>query len=432
MKHIFTLFIGFFAFVLLMNAQIFQSNFENWTAGNPDGWVGIKTNIESDSIIQITTGATYGSNACKLVNTESTHKRLTTQPLSVTAGEAYEIKFWVKGKGNIRTALYDVDYGNYNAYINVDAATWTQYSQTVTAAASSSSAEFIISVQSTVAANDHLQLDSVAIVPTTVNFVSIYDIQGQAATSPYNGQVVKTRGVVTALHYDFEGGTYKGYFIQDGAGQWNGMYVYSTTVTPAIGDSVSVTATVTEFSGLTELTSVTSVILNSGNVLPSPTSITTGTMAEGYESVLISLSNAQCTDANAGYGIWIVNDGSGALGVDDDIFAYTPILNEYYSITGIGHYSFSEYKILPRSVADVILGINDINKNNLIKLYPNPSVDGVFFIEGAIINVSITDAQGKFLFNTSNKIDLSNYSKGVYIAKIQTENGIVLEKIVIE
>lgn len=433
MKHTFTLFIGFFAFILIANSQvIYQSSFEDWTSGSPDGWAGNITSIEADSIIQITTGTLYGSNACQLVNAESTHKRFTTQDLSVTAGDAYEVKFWVKGKGNIRTALYDTDYGAYNAYINVDATTWTEYSQIVTAAHTTTTAEFIISVQSTVLADGHLQLDSVVISLSSIPSVSIYDIQGQTANSPYATQVVKTRGVVTSLEYDFAGGTYKGYFLQDGNGAWNGIYAYTSTLTPAIGDSISVTANVSEYNGLTELTNCTSIILNSGNTLPTPAAIATGAMAEDYESVLISLSNAQCTNANAGYGMWTVNDGSGALNVDDDVFAYTPVLNEYYSITGIGQYSFSEYKILPRSAADVILGMNDLNNDSSVDIFPNPSENGIFYIKGDVLNIEVTDFSGKFLFNTDKDIDLSAYPEGVYIARVKSESGTKIIKLVRE
>ena len=46
--------------------------------------------------------------------------------------------------------------------------------------------------------------------------VSIYEIQGQSAASPYADQVVTTEGIVTGVYG-------LGYFIQDGEGAWNGI-----------------------------------------------------------------------------------------------------------------------------------------------------------------------------------------------------------------
>ena len=38
------------------------------------------------------------------------------------------------------------------------------------------------------------------------------------------------------------------------------------------------------------------------------------------------MTNAQCNNDNAGFGEWVVNDGSGDMTIDDLMFSYTPIL----------------------------------------------------------------------------------------------------------
>jgi Endonuclease I len=68
----------------------------------------------------------------------------------------------------------------------------------------------------------------------TGELVSIYDIQGQQEDSPYSGQVVSTTGVVT-------GNFGTSYFIQNGTGLWNGLFIYESGRNPSIGDSVIVT-----------------------------------------------------------------------------------------------------------------------------------------------------------------------------------------------
>ncbi|GAB2536597.1 ExeM/NucH family extracellular endonuclease [Brachybacterium huguangmaarense] len=97
--------------------------------------------------------------------------------------------------------------------------------------------------------------------PGTV--VPIADIQGTGAASPLAGTSVTTEGVVTAVYAT---GGLNGYVIQTGGtggaldfsshAASDAIFVYSsaTASTVAIGDSVRVTGTVSEFNGLTQIT----------------------------------------------------------------------------------------------------------------------------------------------------------------------------------
>ena len=109
---------------------------------------------------------------------------------------------------------------------------------------------------------------------------TIRAIQGSAQVSPLAGQQVRTTGIVTAL--DTVGGI--GFWIQDPAPDANpatseGVFVFTNTTAglPAVGDAVTVTGTVSEYTagnannlGLTEITSPTVVRTSSGNALPAP------------------------------------------------------------------------------------------------------------------------------------------------------------------
>lgn len=74
-------------------------------------------------------------------------------------------------------------------------------------------------------------------------------------------------------------------------------------------------------------------------------------------------------------------------------------------------------------------------------IYPNPT-SGIINIDGKnIMKVEVINIQGqKIYFNSSHKnqtselisIDLSGYSKGLYFLKVNTSNGIVLSKVVVE
>lgn len=106
----------------------------------------------------------------------------------------------------------------------------------------------------------------------------IWAIQGSGPASPFAGQVVRTENnIVTAMSYDEAADLPNGFFIQTPAARAdvsdqtsNGVLVFTGAV-PAvsIGDQVDVTATVSEFFGMTELTSATVTVDSSGNALPS-------------------------------------------------------------------------------------------------------------------------------------------------------------------
>jgi PKD repeat protein len=158
-------------FAFIGNAQNMLTNpgFETWTGSKPDGWFGTKTNISASDVAQYTENTHSGSSACQLINTTTSHKRFTSQSLNVTAGTTYTVKFWARGKGDVRTGFWDglgSDGANfaYNDYISVGSNDWKQYEQTVTAPATVNNAECIFSLRNTVEANGHLQIDDVELL----------------------------------------------------------------------------------------------------------------------------------------------------------------------------------------------------------------------------------------------------------------------------
>lgn len=177
--------------------------------------------------------------------------------------------------------------------------------------------------------------------------VSIYDIQGQEPESPYHGQVVTTTGMVTGVFG-------AGFFMQDGQGEWNGIYVY-TSQSVTRGDEIRLTAEVDEYYELTELKNVDGLeILSSGNTLPEPAILSTWDVNdEAWEGVLVKVENAVCTDPDLGYGEWELNDGTGPCIVDDLGIVYIPGEGLTYSVTGPLYFSFGAYKIEPRDESDI-------------------------------------------------------------------------------
>lgn len=447
MKKIFTFLITAIFFAGAVNAQVFSSRFDTWSSGVPaGGWSGTATNLEADSTVQITTGTQYGANACQMINEESQHRRLTTTGISVSAGQAYDITYWVKGQGDIRGGLFDNhvsdgDYGyTYASYISVNSTGWTQYTQTVVADTTNPAAEFILSSRGTVPTS-HLQVDSVVVTLGTVPTVNIYDIQYTAQASgdsPYKGQPVTTSGIVTASHSG-------GFFLQDSAGAWHGVYVYNPSNTTSRGDSVTITASVAEYFNNTQLENATSLNINSsGNTLPGITNVSTsdiGTTSpvgdEKYEGVLVKVSYASCTTLPNSFGEWTVDDGSGDAMISDMFYAYTPTVGTSYHVQGPVSFSYSSYKIEPRDNNDITV-TTDIEENtagNNISVYPVPASDKLTISLGNANAVQLTllSVDGREVLNTSTSerelnIDVSDFDAGIYFVKISDNERIITNK----
>jgi predicted extracellular nuclease len=112
----------------------------------------------------------------------------------------------------------------------------------------------------------------------------IHDVQGATHISPFNGQIVKVVGIVTARSTN-------GFWMQDpnpdaDPATSEGIFVFTSSAPTAnVGDSVRVTGRVQEFrpGGVsngnlttTELASPSVSVLSTGNPLPAPTVIGTG------------------------------------------------------------------------------------------------------------------------------------------------------------
>lgn len=425
---------------LTMFGQVFYSDFETWPVDTfPNGWGGSGTNISVDSVVKYTSGAYAGTNSCKIISRTSGHKRFTTTAVSIVSGTAYKIEFYAKGKGEIRTSIKRTatapSYMTYLPYISINSNSWALYSQTIIADTTSADASFILSVRNTDPSMEDLIIDNVTIsINTDVDEVSIYDIQhttDQSGDSPYNGQTIKTRGVVTAR-------SNAGFWLQAGKGAWNGVYVYNNTILPSLGDSILISAIVDEYYNLTELISVNKLDEFGNTTLPAPENINIEDVNESYEGVLCKLVDVQCTALPDSYGMWQITQSGNNLKVDDDIYAFTPTINTHYDITGIIHYSFSEWKILPRSASDVTIhtGINSEEANNISINYDANSKN--LIIKGLqnnaslnIINILGQNMASYSITPNTNRIDVANLNSGIYIVNLLNNNTITTKKILI-
>lgn len=402
-------------------AQLVESGFEDWTDGQADGWHGAKTQTATLTVEQVTENVHGGASAIRLANANSGHQRFTTQPLTVESGTEYTVTFWVRGAGEIRAGIFDdrttssgYNYGD-NTYVTATA-TWTQVTRVITAVTSVTNAEFILSVRNTVAP-EHLVVDDVTITAGgSIQEVSIHDIQfttDPSGDSPYNGQVVSTSGIVTAVYitYNNEGqGQYRYTYLQDGSGAWNGVVVFdyfNNNNVAAIGDAVTVVAEVDEYNGLTELTGLQSFVVTANNqTVPAPLVVETGDVAsEPLESVLVRVASATCTlvPSGASFGKWNVNDGTGDAVVGKQMYTTTPepTLGQVFNVTGVVSFGFGEFNIQPRMTSDVEIatGVSTVSAFAGASVYPNPASELVTLELGSAagqrVEYTLTDATGR-------------------------------------
>jgi len=435
MKHI-TLLAAAAMLSLSTTAQvIFTSGFEDWAANLPTDWYGSRSNLPQSGVEQVSDDVHGGTYAVRLVKASTGHQRFSTQVLSVTANQEYEIRFWVRGEGQIRVGLYDgrptgSGYASYNpaAFVSITGNTWQEVALNMTAAVDAGNAEFILSVQSTVAP-EHLVVDDVTITalainpPTPATIVEIQESTAPDGGSPLNGTTVVTQGMVSALLGN-------GFYLQDGTGPWTGVFVFATPGAIAIGDEVSVTGTVTEFNGQTQLANVLNLnTLTSGNAI-APTVISTlDGNTEPYESVFVKVQAATCT-AQGSFGQFTVNDGSGPVLVDDVIYAHPFAVGEAYDISGVLQYAFSEWRILPRFAADVelVTSVADLFGER-IAVYPNPAVDQLRLggMEGERIDYELFEVNGRLaaagsVFN--GVVPCADLKEGAYTIVMRNPEGI--------
>ncbi len=136
--------------------------------------------------------------------------------------------------------------------------------------------------------------------------VKIHDVQGSGAASPMVGQTVIIEGIVVGDFQDGPSGTngdLNGFFVQEEDADADadpltseGIFVFngsSPAVDVQIGDLVKVEGSVSEFNGLTEITSFTGVsVIGSGNSLPAASllslPVTSVDDFEAYEGMYVT------------------------------------------------------------------------------------------------------------------------------------------------
>jgi predicted extracellular nuclease len=167
--------------------------------------------------------------------------------------------------------------------------------------------------------NDEAQTANCSFKLNVSGAVKIPDIQGSGAKSPMDGTTVITGGIVTRLINN-------GFYLQDADGDGDaatsdGIFVFtSTTPTVTVGDKITLSAKVAEYSvssstasqanPLTELTGPTGItVVSSGNQLPQAVEVSLAAHAtqadmERFEGMLVRITDALTVNQTNFVGSW--------------------------------------------------------------------------------------------------------------------------------
>ena len=139
----------------------------------------------------------------------------------------------------------------------------------------------------------------------------IADVQGTGDATPLAGTVVTVQGVVTADYRLSTGSGYRGFYLQDPAGdpadgRSDGIFIFSANADPAvaIGDLITVTGEASEFNGQTQISATTNEayeVVQAAVGVPAVTVLpdsVVGAAREVYEGMLVAPESAYLSSSH--------------------------------------------------------------------------------------------------------------------------------------
>ncbi|HBL74705.1 MAG: hypothetical protein A2W90_24215 [Bacteroidetes bacterium GWF2_42_66] len=267
------------------------------------------------------------------------------------------------------------------------------------------------------------------------NLTSLAAIQGTQEVSPMVNQTVIVSGRVSKI-IDGE------YFIQNN-GQREAICIYTAPETGAIGDSVVISGTVTEYNNLTEIKDITYFCNLKNNKPVVPLEIKTSDVNENLEGKLVSFKNVTFSQA----GTTIPSDG-GTYTFSDGYGSF-PLYVNYSSklvgqkiptgtntVTGIiGQYK-TTYQLIARDINDLKSGTNSVipelaSEEKPFRIFPNPVYSGKIKIQAkpsSVESFAINDLSGRTFLSgeIDSEIKLINVSglpAGIYFVVFRLNDG---------
>jgi hypothetical protein len=86
-----------------------------------------------------------------------------------------------------------------------------------------------------------------------------------------------------------------------------------------------------------------------------------------------------------------------------------------------------------KRISNKIVGINEIENAEQIKVYPNPVSEKVFLEIKNKAEITLFDVYGREILKTQQKeLNVSDLPDGIYFLQLQTSDGMLTKKVVVQ
>jgi M6 family metalloprotease-like protein len=402
------------------NSLICNNSFEYWTNKRPDCWYGTQTNFLTQTI-SMNENAYDGSISLNLRNNTSSFKRFSTQALSVEKNSFYEISFYAKGEGVVFLGLFDEreynsGYSSDTMLLNINSNEWIKYTQHIKADNSTSNAEFVFFVRNTVASSEFLSLDYVSIskFDSEITLEEIGEVEGiEQCKGTMNQEILASLPSQVQL--------------TDNLG-----VTHIVDITWNLSNINNNVAGTYEIVGTFELPDCL--------IQPNPPvdlEVKTTVLIQNVPEVICP--DNMNVDANAVVELGGATPEGGVYsghGITGNIFIASELGTGEYEIT----YTYTALETGCKSYCNFIIKVGANVETNLsehISIYPNPTNGLLYTNSENPITIKMYTTTGLLLIektiNKNNTLDVSNFSKGIYMINISENDGNILNyKIIIQ
>lgn len=244
--------------------------------------------------------------------------------------------------------------------------------------------------------------------------------------------------------------------VADASAVSGGMLVYGAQFWGLVnvGDEILIYSTVSPYANQTELFAPTLVeTISTGNSLfdavvisgaDLDTTIAADTNpAEQWEGTFVKVEDAKLLSYDAPYFYMTDDDGATKFRVGNGFDIFTAPFGESlmavgssYDVTGFVVNRDGDYRVVPRTAADIVLKTDIENKaNDMLTVYPNPASSYLRISNSSQIqHLSIYNIEGAKIMETEDLCDViivDHLSSGLYIMKAATLEGkIILGKFI--